>query len=128
MATAPSFAVTPRIGMAQVTAANSNRDGTTGAYVDVITGAAAGTKISEIVTEATVTTTAGTVRLFITDGTNTRLFDEIAIAAVTVSGSTRANRVSTLYANLILPNASWRIRASTENAQAINVFALGADL
>lgn len=128
MAATPSFATAPRIGMAQVSVANSNRDGTTGTYADVITGGSSGTKISEIVTEATVTTTAGTVRLFLTDGTTTRLFDEIAIAAVTVSGSTRANRVSTLYANLVLPNASWRIRASTENAQAINVFALGADL
>jgi hypothetical protein len=56
------------------------------------------------------------------------MFDEIAIAAATVSATVRANRVSTLYANLILPNASWRILASTEQGQAINIFALGADL
>ncbi len=128
MATSPSFANVPRIGLAQVSVANANRDGTTGTYVDVITGGTNGTKISEIVTEATVTTTAGMVRLFITDGTTTRMFDEIAIAAATVSATVRANRVSTLYANLILPNASWRILASTEQGQAINIFALGADL
>jgi len=128
MAISPSFANVPRIGLAQVSVANANRDGTTGTYVDVITGGSNGTKISEIVTEATVTTTAGMVRLFITDGTTTRMFDEIAIAAATVSSTVRANRVSTLYANLILPNASWRIRASTEQGQAINIFALGADL
>lgn len=128
MAATPSFATAPRIGMAQVSVANPNRDGTTGTYVDVITGGTSGTKISEIITEATVTTTAGIVRLFITDGSTTRMFDEVAIAAATVSATVRGNRVSTLYANLVLPDANWKIRASTENAQAINVFALGADL
>lgn len=128
MAANPVFAVTPRIGMAQVSVANSNRDGTTGTYVDVITGASTGTRISEIVVEATVTTTAGMVRLFITDGTNTRMFDEVLIAAATPGANTRATRVSTIYNNLILPNQNWRIRASTEIGNTINVFALGADL
>jgi hypothetical protein len=47
MAISPSFANVPRIGLAQVSVANANRDGTTGTYVDVITGGANGTKISE---------------------------------------------------------------------------------
>ena len=128
MATSPSFANVPRIGFTQVTVANTNRDGTTGTYVDVITGGSNGTKISEIITDATVTTTAGMVRLFITDGTTTRMFDEISIAAATPSATVKANRVSTLYANLILPNANWKIKASTEIGNAINIFALGADL
>lgn len=128
MASNPVFAVTPRIGMAQVSAANTNYDGITGTYVDIITGASTGTRIAEIIVEATATTTAGMVRLFITDGTNTRMFDEVSIAAATVSASVKASRVSTTYNNLILPNQNWKIRASTHNAVAINVFALGADL
>jgi hypothetical protein len=127
MATQPAFATVPRIGLAQVSAANTNRDGT-GTIVTVITGVAAGTRISEVVVEATVTTTAGMVRLYLFDGTNTRLFDEVAIAAATPSASVRATRVSTVYTNLILPSASWQLRASTHNAEAINVIALGADL
>lgn len=127
MATQPAFATVPRIGSAQVSAANTNRDGT-GTIVTVITGVAAGTRIAEVVVEATVATTAGMVRLYLFDGTNTRLFDEIAIAAATPSASVRTTRVSTVYTNLILPSASWQLRASTHNAEAINVIALGADL
>lgn len=127
MATSPVFAVTPRVGMAQVSVANAGRDGT-GTLVDVIVGAATGTKISEVVVEATVTTTAGMVRLFLSDGVSTRLFDEIAVAAATPSASVRATRVSTLYQNLTLPSSSWKLVACTANANAINVIAFGADL
>jgi hypothetical protein len=127
MATQPAFATTPRIGIGQVSAANTNRDGT-GTLVDIITGVAAGTRISEVVVDATVTTTAGMVRLYLFDGTNNRLFDEVAIAAATPSASVKATRVSVTYANLVLPSASWKLRASTHNAEAINVIALGADL
>ena len=128
MATSPVFAVTPRIGMAELSAANTNRDGTTGTYVDVIIGASTGTRIAEIVVQASVTTTAGMVRLFITDGVTTRMFDEVSVAAATVSATVKGTRLSTTYNNLILPNASWKIIASTHNANNINVFALGADL
>jgi len=127
MASSPVFAVTPEIGMGQVSVANTNRDGTTGTYVNLVTAAASGTRIAEIVTQATVTTTAGMVRLFLTDGSTTRMFDEIAISAATVSASVKGNRVSTLYTNLVLPSG-WSMKASTHNAEAINVFALGADL
>ena len=51
-----------------------------------------------------------------------------AIAAATVSASVKGTRVSTLYANLVLPNANWSIRVSTHNAESIDVTALGADL
>jgi hypothetical protein len=68
------------------------------------------------------------VRLFVTDGATTRMFDEVAVAAATVSASVKGTRLSTTYNNLILPNASWKIIASTHNANTINVFALGADL
>jgi hypothetical protein len=127
MASSPVFAVAPEIGMAQVSTANTNRDGTTGTYVTLVTAAASGTRVAEIVTQATVTTTAGMVRLFLTDGSTTRMFDEISISAATVSASVKGNRVSTLYTNLVLPSG-WSIKASTHNAEAINVFALGADL
>jgi hypothetical protein len=127
MATSPVFAVTPEIGMCQVSVANANRDGTTGTYETLVTATSGGTKISEIVTQAAATTTAGMVRLFLNDGTTIRLFDEISIAAATVSASVKGNRVSTLYSNLTLPSG-WSIRASTHNAVEINVYALGADL
>lgn len=127
MASSPAFAVTPIIGMAQVSTANTNRDGTTGTYVTLVTAGASGTRIAEIVTQGSVTTTAGMVRLFLTDGTTTRMFDEISIGAATVSGTVKGNRVSTTYNNLVIPSG-WSIKASTHNAEAINVWALGANL
>ena len=68
------------------------------------------------------------VRLFLHDGTSYYLFDEIVVAAATSSASVATTRVSTSYNNLVLPSASWTVRATTSVAQAIVVTALGADL
>lgn len=127
MASAPSFTSAPRIGMGQVSAANTNRDGT-GTLVDILTGVAAGTKVLEVTVRATVTTTAGMVRLYLYDGSNTRLFDEIAVAAITPSASLAAFTYTRRYDNLVLPTGSWVLKASTHNAEAMNVIALGGDL
>jgi hypothetical protein len=126
MATNPAFAVTPRIGMGQVSTANTNRDGT-GTIATILTGAT-GTRVNEIVVEATATTTSGMVRLFLHDGTNARLFDEFVVVPITPSGSIAAYRASKTYDNLVLPSSSWSVRASTNNAETFNVIALGADL
>lgn len=127
MALEPQFAVTPRIGTVNIATANTNRDGT-GTVATLITGASTGTRIAEIVIKARVTTTAGQVRVFLHDGTNFFIFDEINVAAATVAANVQSIRVSTTYANLVLPNASWSIRVSTHNAESIDVTALGADL
>lgn len=127
MATSPSFAVTPRIATVNIATANANRDGS-GTVATLITGASTGTRIAEIVIKARVTTTAGQVRVFLHDGTSFFAFDEIAVAAATVSATVQGTRVSTTYNNLILPSASWSIRVSTDKAESIDVTALGADL
>lgn len=128
MATTPAFAATPRMASVNIATANTNRDGT-GTIGTLITGVAAGTRIAEIVVKAVGTTTAGMVRVFLHDGTNFFLFDEVSVAAVASPGaSTQTTRVSTLYNNLVLPNASWSVRVSTHNAESIMVTALGADL
>lgn len=127
MASTPSFTSTPRLGSGQVSAANTNRDGT-GTLVSVLTGAAAGTKVFEVAVVATVTTTAGMVRLYIDDGTNVRLFDEIPVTAVTGSASVAEFRALRKYSSLVLPSTSHILKASTHNAEAINVFAHGGDL
>jgi hypothetical protein len=127
MAADPAFAVTPRIASVNVATANTNRDGT-GTVATLITGASTGTRIAEIVVQARVTTTAGMVRVFLYDGTTFYFFDEISIAAATVSASVKGTRVSTAYNNLVLPSASWSVRVSTHNAESIDVTAMGADL
>jgi hypothetical protein len=127
MADNPVFAVTPRIAAVNIATANTNRDGT-GTVATLITGAATGTRIAEIIIQAKANTTAGMVRVFLYDGTTYFSFDEISVAAATVSASVKGTRVSTTYNNLILPNASWSVRVSTHNAESIDVTALGADL
>lgn len=128
MALSPAFAVAPRIGIAQLSVANTNRNGTSGTYGTVISAGNSGTRIAEIVVQATGITTAGMVRVFTNDGTNVRMFDEISIAAVASPGaSTKATRISTTYNNLVLPSG-WSLIASTHNGEVMNVCALGADL
>lgn len=129
MASTPSFTSTPRVGVANVSSANTNRDGT-GTITALLTGAAAGTKVTSISAQATVTTTAGMVRIFITtdSGSTWRLFDELAIAAATVSASVKGTRISTTYTDLVLADASHRLGCTTHNAESINVVALGGDL
>jgi ketol-acid reductoisomerase len=124
MATNPAFFVTPKNASAQVTAANTARDGT-GTIVTVLTADATGTKVHEVVVEATGTTTAGIVRLFLNDGTNTRLFDEVLVTAITPSATVATFRTARTYDNLVLPN-TWSLRASTHNAETFNVIAFGA--
>jgi len=131
MATIPNFAATPVAALAQLTAANTNRDGT-GTIVTVFTGPAAsgsntgGARIEEIVLTAAATTTAGMIRLFINDATNTRLWREVPVTAITPS-ATVAAWTSTLRNDtrpdlplLTLP-IGWSLRASTHNAETFNV-------
>jgi hypothetical protein len=126
MAASPTFTSTPRIGAAAVATANTNRDGT-GTLVDILTGVTAGTKVTSVVVQATVTTTAGMIRLYINDGSTSRLFDEITVAAATVSASVAASRTVRTYTDLVLPSGH-KLQASTHNAENHIVTALAADL
>ena len=127
MAVNPQFAVTPRIGSIALAAADTSYTAPTNTAT-VITGVAAGTRIAEVVVQMTATTVATTVRLFLHDGTSHYLFDEITIAAATGSQTVKQTRVSTTYNNLILPSASWSLRATVHSTHTGIVTALGADL
>lgn len=130
MATTPTFASNPRAhDRGSVTAANTARDGT-GTIVTIATGSAAGLRIDRVIAQAIVTTTAGMIRLFLSvnGGTNWFLFDELPVGAVTVSASVAASRVARAYPDLVLFGTSVRLGASTHNAEAHEVYALGADL
>lgn len=131
MAATPNYASTPRIGVAAVSTANTNRDGT-GTIVDVLVGVAAGTRIDRVVAKATGDPADSIVTLFIHNGTSWFLFDEIdlgnpAAASTTVEGI----RIEKVYRDLILPSASWKLGAAITvalTAGVINAFAFGADL
>jgi hypothetical protein len=127
MATSPAFAVTPRVGAVSIATADSSYTAPSNVGT-VLTGVAAGTRIAEVVVKCAATSAAAIVRLFLYDGTTYWLFDEVTIAAATGSSTVQQTRVSVVYNNLILPSASWSLRATTSVAQATHVTALGADL
>lgn len=127
--TDPIFTITPRLTSARMTAANTNRDGT-GTVYDVITGATNGTRVDRVVVKAEVTTTAGMVRLYIYDGSTTRFLAEAIVTAITVGAAVKSfeyefSRVDGL-PFCVLPN-TYVLRASTHNAEAMIVSALGGD-
>lgn len=126
MATAPVYANTPKVGIGQLSAANTNRDGT-GTVVTVFTAGASGSRVERVRIVPRGTTTAGMVRLYLHDGTNYALLDERAIAAGTPSAILGAVITEFLTADLVLPTG-YSLRASTEKAETFAVFAYGSDL
>jgi len=127
MATAPQFAVTPRIGTVSIATAEASYTAPTDVGT-LIAGAATGTRVAEIVVKMAATSAAAIVRIFLYDGTTYYHFDELTVAAATGSATVQQTRVSTTYNNLILPNESWSVRVTTSVAQTTHVTALGADL
>jgi len=126
--TNPIFVATPKVGIAQISTANINRDGT-GTVGTVFTAGASGSRIHRIAYKATVTTTAGMIRLFIHDGTNFRLWREFPVAAVVPSATVESDEGELLLPGekaLVLPTG-YSLRASTHNAETFNVFAEAGD-
>lgn len=128
MAATINFANAPRTTGVAISTANTNRDGT-GTLGVVITAGTNGTRIDRIRIQATVTTTAGMVRLFLYDGANYFALQETVVTAITVGANTAAFNAEITYGDarpLLLPSG-WSIRAGTHNAENFNVTAYGAD-
>lgn len=133
MATDPVFASTVNLGAALLGSAETNLRVPTQSSA-VCTGGASGTKIEEIVVEASqttlvATTIAGLVYLFLYDGSTYYLFDTVAITAITASATTAPFRLARQYPNLVL-KTGWSLRASQSvsgNASVLNVIAFGGD-
>ena len=120
-------AIYPRIGAVSIATADSSYTAPTNVGT-LITGVAAGTRVAEIVVKCAATSAAAVVRFFLYDGTTYYIFDEVTVAAATGSSTVLQTRVSTPYANLVLPSASWSVRVTTSVSQATHVTALAADL
>lgn len=132
MATAPAFASAINNG-SQLLGANETNLQVPGQTSTVLTAGASGTKIEEIMIEATATslvasTAAGLVYLFLYDGSTYHLFDTIAVYAITASGTAAPFRVTKQYQNLVM-KTGWSLRASQNgNASIIKISAFGGDL
>lgn len=122
----PRFIELPIAGTAQISTANSNRDGT-GTMATVVTGTKCGTLIRSVRVVATGTTTAGMVRLFLDDGSSVRLWKELTVSAVTASATVAAyEKEFEPGGTFILPD-SVSIKAATEKSETFNVFVFGGD-
>jgi len=127
MAYAPQFAATPRIAVAQVSVANTNRDGT-GTIVTVLTAGASGTRVDYAAVKAVGSTSVGAVRLFVHDGTSASLLTEVPVPMTEpLSVDKTFEQLIELAGGIVLPTG-YSLRASTNAADTFNIFAFGGDL
>jgi hypothetical protein len=130
MATSPAFISVPRIGRCSLSTANTATDGT-GTITDLITGVAAGTRVLSINVQGTVQTVASLVNIFLFDGTQWDLFDQVTITATTGTNTVKGYRLVTAYTDLVLPTASWKLGATltvVPTSGTVRVLAFGGDL
>ncbi len=116
---------TANTGIGVLTTANANLDGSTGAYVTVLTAASSGTFVKTVTIKARGNTTHGIVRLFVYDGVTTRLIREVDIPAQTISSTDPAFETSIVLNLHLEVNAI--LKASTQNSETFSVIAEGLD-
>lgn len=119
---------TANTGMQTISTANANLDGTGTLSTAIVTGASSGTQIQSITIKAQVTTTTGMIRLFLFDGTNTKLLKEVAVPAVVKSACAQSYFEKVNFdGNGFALKSGWSLKASTEKAESFNVIAEGLD-
>jgi hypothetical protein len=129
MSAEPAFAALPRCAVGQVSAADTNRDGS-GTLATILSAGAAGSRVERVRIQAAGTTTAGVVRLYIHDGSNARLIKEVMVTAITPSALVEAFSADVDFSGpdqvLVLPTG-YSLQVSTHNAETFNCFAFGGD-
>jgi len=129
--TNPIFALTPDVPIVTVTAATTDRTGaTTTNLVNLLTATSSGTKITQIGAKVAGNNVATLVLIFITDtaGANPKLFDEIALPAVTAGNTTTSQRQVNVYSDLQLKAGQVvKVGATVISGGNINIFAVKGD-
>lgn len=124
--TSPIFTLTPRVDVAQISTANTNRNGT-GSLSVVLVAGVSGTLVEYVRVQAIGTVTAGVVRLYISGGTQVFLWKEILVTATTPSTSVEAFSAEYVPTKPLVLPPGHAIEASTHNAETFNVFAHAGD-
>lgn len=117
MATQASFASTPTAAGVVFSTANTSRTAPTNAAV-VIAGGASGTRVDDLYINATATTTANMLRLFLYNGTTYYLLKEIPVSANVPSVSNPVWSTDLTDLAILLPTSSWSLRITTNNAES----------
>ena len=124
MASAPVYAATPRCSAVSIsTAATNNRTGTSASTV--FTAGSSGSRIEEVRLKAQGTTTAGTVRFYVHNGSAFFILEEQAYPANTASASNPSVEYTIQFSNLILPSG-YSLRANIESG-TWDIVAFGGD-
>ena len=127
MSAAPKFASIPRVVSVQVTTANANTDGVTGAYSANAATGANGSLLPRIELKAVGSTVQGLVRIFMNDGANTRLYAECEVDEKPASDTEESfSAVLYLPVELFLQSGI-TFKASTTKGNTINVLFPFAD-
>jgi len=131
----PIFPLTPIIGIASLVSPTAV---TSRALISGVTGLTSltpvstnGKKLSMISVKCSATSVATNLFIWISDGTNSYLFDEIDIPVITAGNNADSyfavkNYESLYGAGLVLP-ATYRLYVSVTVAQNMTVFAHGGD-
>jgi hypothetical protein len=131
MATAPSYAATPR-AMCGLVPSTADTSFTAPTHVTSLgSGGTSGTKITEIDITPAATVVAGLVNLFLYDGTAYHLLASVTITAATVSTTAAPVTQTLTFDNLVLPASTWSLACSNTvsgNVSLVTVNAFGADL
>lgn len=130
MASAPEFSATIKLGSGLVPATLDTSLTAPTNVTTIVTGAATGTKIEELVFQGVLTTVASVVNVFLYDGSTYHLYDQVLISAVTSSTTAVAFRTNRQYSNLFLPDNTWSLRVTNTvagNQSGIKVTASGGD-
>lgn len=109
------------IGMAGISTANSNLDGT-GTITNVVV-AAEDTTINRVVVKASATTTEGMVRLFVEDAVSVKLLHEVIIGSRTCSATVPATSHVVEFPRGFVLRKGAKLRASTQVAEPFNILA-----
>jgi len=129
--TQPIFALTPETAFATVTAATTDRTGATMTNtVTLLTATTNGTKITQIGAKVAGTNVPTLVLIFISDttGANFKLFDEIALAAISATTTATSQRAVTTYSDLQLKAGQVvKVGITVAIAVGVNVFAVKGD-
>lgn len=124
----PKYPQTLRSEDVVVSTANTNRDGT-GTLASAFTGASTGSVVRRCRIAATGTTTDGMLRVYVYDGTNNRLIEEIPVPARAPGATIRTWTFlwTPSGGEVFLPSASYILKISTHNAETFHVTTEGMD-
>lgn len=130
MATTPQFGATPIVWSGLVPATlDTSMTAPTNA-TNLGSAGANGTKIDQIIAQATATTVLGIVNVFAHDGTTYHVIDQFLVPIQTSSTTAKAWQSIRNYSALVLPTG-WSLRVSNTiagNQSIIKVTAFGGSL